>query len=132
MPIDIDATLMRVLRQLESQRAAIDRKIEVVRIAVNGASPTSEPAQRPVRRRPMSAGQRREVSRRMKKYWATRRAAASAKAIRSTAGSKTTTANKPARKTAAKKKQASRSVRAVKATRAPKATKAPKPTKEAA
>jgi hypothetical protein len=74
--------LRRVLRQLEARKEHIDRVIMAVRealTALGGAGRESPSACLPgkaVRRRRMSAAARQAVSRRMKVYWAKRRAAA--------------------------------------------------------
>jgi hypothetical protein len=81
MPVNVMATLRSALRQLEAQRAHIDRQIAGVRSALDGLG-TGAGQRRPVRstaqvrrRRRMSAAARRAVSQRMKAYWAKRKAA---------------------------------------------------------
>lgn len=81
MPIDeVTQTLRKALSRLQSERQHIDHQVAAIRTALGGAVEG-----RPVaRRRPkMSAAARREVSQRMKAYWAARRAAkAGAKAVK--------------------------------------------------
>ena len=72
MAIDVDKTLQQVVRQLEAERGLLDQRIAAVRVVVDGSRSTSV-AEAPRRRR-MSPAARREVSRRMKRYWAKRRA----------------------------------------------------------
>jgi hypothetical protein len=97
MPTDVTATLRTVLHELEAEKEHLDRQIGAVRSALDGAvpSPTRNVARqggqrrsmtaaevgagattsRPRRRRRMSAAARAAVGRRMKAYWAKRRAA---------------------------------------------------------
>jgi len=73
MAIDVDKTLQQVVRQLEAERGLLDQRIAAVRAVVDGSSRSTSVAEAPRRRR-MSPAARREVSRRMKRYWAKRRA----------------------------------------------------------
>jgi hypothetical protein len=73
MAMDVDKTLQQVLRQLEAERGLLDQRIAAVRAVVDGSSRSTSVAEAPRRRR-MSPAARREVSRRMKRYWAKRRA----------------------------------------------------------
>jgi hypothetical protein len=79
MPVNVMATLRSALRQLEAQRAHLDRQIVGVRGALDGLG-TADGGRRSVRsttrvqrRQRMSAAARRAVSQRMKAYWAKRR-----------------------------------------------------------
>src|SRR5690349_7279099 len=74
MLTDLSKTLQAALRQLEVGKQHIERQIAAVRSALDGAGGTVSTAL-PQRRR-MSAAERRAVSRRMKAYWAKRRAPA--------------------------------------------------------
>jgi hypothetical protein len=80
MPVNVTATLHRALRQLEAQRAHIDRQIAGVRSALDGLGTGASQSRsvrstaRVRRRRRMSAAARRALSQRMKAYWAKRRA----------------------------------------------------------
>jgi hypothetical protein len=67
-------TLQDALRQLESERAQVDRQITAVRMALDGVG-AGAPTSRPRRRRGMGAAARAAIGRRMKAYWAKRRAA---------------------------------------------------------
>src|ERR671924_458869 len=73
MAVDLDRILQQVLRQLETERRLLDQRIEAVSAVTDGVPRSASPGQRPRRRR-MSAAARREVGRRMKAYWAKRRA----------------------------------------------------------
>jgi hypothetical protein len=61
------------VEELNQELAAIYRAFPGLRRGGASAAPASAGAAR--RRKPMSAAQKREVSRRMKKYWADRRKA---------------------------------------------------------
>jgi hypothetical protein len=62
------------VQELQQELTAIYRAFPGLRRG--GRPATAAPSARPVRRRkPMTAAQKREVSRRMKKYWAERRKA---------------------------------------------------------
>src|SRR5262245_32626740 len=79
MPTDVVRTLRGVLAKLSAERQGIDRKIIAVREAlhaVNGLPAGGGGASRRSRRaqRRMSPAARRAVSKRMKAYWAKRRA----------------------------------------------------------
>jgi Arc/MetJ-type ribon-helix-helix transcriptional regulator len=74
MAIDVSQVLRTALRDLEAQQARLAARITAIRSALNGATAPPSAAAR-IRRRGMSAAQRAEVSRRMKAYWAKRRAA---------------------------------------------------------
>jgi histone H1/5 len=99
MPIDIDRTLRQALGELEAERQRLDQRIAAIRSALDGAVPATAPTARSPRRRRMNSAARQEVSRRMKAYWAKRRAekarAASSPASRG--------AQQPARKRAARR-----------------------------
>jgi hypothetical protein len=70
MPIDVSQTLRTALKQLKSDKEQIERQLAAIRqlLTANDASLTRR------RRRRMTAAARRAVSRRMKAYWAKRRA----------------------------------------------------------
>jgi Arc/MetJ-type ribon-helix-helix transcriptional regulator len=84
---DVSATLRKALGELEAERARIERQIAALKAALgeSGGARRGRPAGRrgrppgaatkQRRRRKFSAAQRKEVSRRMKAYWAKRRAA---------------------------------------------------------
>jgi Arc/MetJ-type ribon-helix-helix transcriptional regulator len=76
---DVNATLRRALGELEAERNRLDRQIAALRTALvetggarRGRPPGVKKATRR-RRRKFSAAQKREVSRRMKAYWAKRK-----------------------------------------------------------
>ncbi len=79
MPTNISATLRSALAGLEGERARLEQQIAAVRGALAGLDGASrgKSAGRGRRRgrRQMSAAERSAVSRRMKAYWAKRRAA---------------------------------------------------------
>jgi hypothetical protein len=70
MPVNIVPTLRYALRRLEAEKRQVDSQIAALRGAVDSVDGTG---QRRARRR-MSASARAAVSRRMKAYWAKRRA----------------------------------------------------------
>ena len=76
MANDITATLRKALGRLSSQKAQLDRQIAAIETALGalGRSPQRAGARRGGRR--MSPAAKRAVSRRMKAYWAKRRAEA--------------------------------------------------------
>ena len=76
MLTDLSKTLQTAVRQLEVDKQHIERQIATVRSALDGAGGSAWTAL-PHRRR-MSAAERRAVSRRMKAYWARKRATADA------------------------------------------------------
>lgn len=79
MTPSVTAPLHKALRQLEAEKQQIDRQITAVRAALKALGDTgrgtlaSSPRAK-ARRRGMSATRRRAVSRRMKAYWAKRKA----------------------------------------------------------
>lgn len=82
MPLDVMATFRTALAQLEAEKRRIESQIAAIRNVMDGAGQGNgvrRPAP-PRRRRKMSAAARRAVSKRMKAYWAKRRAAAHAEA----------------------------------------------------
>jgi hypothetical protein len=129
MPTDIDRTLRQALGGLEAERQRLDQRIAAIRSVLDGPVPTTAPTGRPPRRRRMNTAARQEVSRRMKAYWAKRRAekarAASSRASRSTAQPAGKRAARKARRKPAAKKSGS-AARAKRATPAKaKSAKAP-------
>lgn len=81
----VTTTLKKALTQLRTQRATLDRQIAAVEAALagfggRGGAPGRKTARAATRaRRTMTAAQKRAVSRRMKAYWKSRKAASSAK-----------------------------------------------------
>ena len=80
MAIDVTTTLRRALIQLQAEKARVDRQIAAIQSVLTSGSPQGRrkrgrPAGRKSARKGMSAATRRAVSRRMKAYWAKRRAA---------------------------------------------------------
>jgi hypothetical protein len=80
MPTNLTTTLRKALAELEAKRARLDRQITGIRqiLAEGGRGqgrrvPTRRRAKT---RKPMSAAARKALSRRMKAYWAKRRAGA--------------------------------------------------------
>ena len=84
MPVNVNATLQKALAELQAERGRIDRQIAAIH-AVLGAGrgragrASGRPAAGRRARKRMSAAQRRAVSRRMKAYWAKRKAAGKGK-----------------------------------------------------
>lgn len=78
MPTDVRSTLRKALSQLKAEKSRIDGQITAVQTALtalNGRRPMSGKALAPRRRlRTMSAAGRKAVAKRMKAYWAKRRA----------------------------------------------------------
>lgn len=72
MSVNVTAILTSALRQLETERDRVDRQVGAIRAAL-GSDNAAPKASR--RRRTMSGATRRAVSRRMKAYWAKRKAA---------------------------------------------------------
>ena len=76
MATDVLSALRRALAELHSQKDRVDRHITVMETALgalNGQRPVSGS---PRRRRRMSPDARRAIGKRMKAYWAKRRAEA--------------------------------------------------------
>ncbi|OFW45256.1 MAG: hypothetical protein A3J29_19100 [Acidobacteria bacterium RIFCSPLOWO2_12_FULL_67_14b] len=73
MPIDAQAVLKKALIQLEAQKAETEKEIRALKsaLAALGVSSPNLAGRRP--RKPMTAAERRSVSKRMKSYWAKRR-----------------------------------------------------------
>jgi hypothetical protein len=82
VPVNVVATLRKAVRGLEAEQARVEHQLTAIRIVLgtlDGAKGPAVRAERPVRprrRRRMSAAARRATSRRMKAYWAKRKAAA--------------------------------------------------------
>ena len=79
MPLDISGALRQALTKLEAEKGRIDRQIAGLRQALAAAgnnshsqAPSATTRVRRGRKR-MSAEERRQVSRRMKAFWAKRR-----------------------------------------------------------
>ena len=81
MPIDIRLPLRQALKQLQSERSRIDHQISALtdalsKIGRGAPGRAATVGKRAKRVRPkMSAAQKRAVSKRMKAYWAKKRAA---------------------------------------------------------
>ena len=82
---NVDATLRTALGELEAERNRIDRQIAALKAALGEtgrrrkkpgrpAVPSGQKTTRKRRRRKFTAAQRKEVSQRMKAYWAKRKA----------------------------------------------------------
>ncbi len=76
MANDITVTLRRALTKLSSQKQRLDRQISALETAL-GALGGAPQAGAPRGRRRMSPAARRAIGRRMKAYWAKRKADAS-------------------------------------------------------
>jgi hypothetical protein len=75
MANDITAPLRRALGRLTSQRERLDRQISAIETALGAlGGRSSQPAGVRRGRRTMSAAARRAIGRRMKAYWAKRKA----------------------------------------------------------
>jgi len=82
MAIDVTKTLQKALRELRADREKISRQIAMIQKVLGTDSQARRPRKnrvgapgKPARRR-MSAAARKAVSRRMKAYWAKRKAEA--------------------------------------------------------
>jgi hypothetical protein len=78
MANDITTTLRKALGKLTSQKARLDRQIAAIETAL-GVLGGSQRANGARGGRRMSAAARRAIGKRMKAYWAKRKAAAAAK-----------------------------------------------------
>lgn len=83
MPVDVNKTLRRALARLESEKDRIERQIEAITNALGAGGRSLRRTGRQgnpgrPRRRRVSAATRRAASRRMKAYWAKRKAGATA------------------------------------------------------
>lgn len=70
--------LNEVIRSLYEEKKKLDRLIASLEsVSANGGAPAARPSKpRRTRRRQVSAERRKEISERMRKYWAARRAKA--------------------------------------------------------
>ena len=75
MANEVSTTLRKALGKLNSQKAQLDRQISAIEAAL-GVLGGRARANGPRRRRSMSAAARRAIGKRMKAYWAKRRAGA--------------------------------------------------------
>ena len=81
MALNVTGALRKALSYLEREKAGIDRQIRAVQSALAALAGRTSPAPPGLRSRPtpqhrrMSAAARRKIGRRMKAYWAKRRAA---------------------------------------------------------
>ena len=82
MSVNVMPTLRKAVRELEAEKARIDRQLTAIRGllgSLDNAKSRAAGVTRQIRtrqRRRMSAAARRAVSHRMKTYWAKRKAAA--------------------------------------------------------
>ena len=82
MPVDVRATLGKAVRELEAEKARIDRQLGAIRGllgSLDSAKGRTVGVARRVRTRRgrrMGAAERRAISQRMKAYWAKRKAVA--------------------------------------------------------
>lgn len=74
MATKVTATLQQALRELQAERQLVERRIIAIQAVLSGGRNSGRPA-RPSRRQTWNAAARTAVSRRMKAYWAKRRAA---------------------------------------------------------
>ena len=99
MPVDVTETLRKALHQLEEEKTKLESRIAAVRAALDGvprrkatAGARAGAPQGGRRRRRLSAAARRAVSRRMKTYWAKRKAAAGKRQAEASAKGKASSA----------------------------------------
>jgi len=82
--MNVNAAIQQAIAQLESERRQIDSKIAALRDVLKPASggragrKAAGRKAKKSKRKPMTAAQKKAVSRRMKKYWAERRKAKAA------------------------------------------------------
>ena len=76
MANDITATLRKALGKLTSQKQRLDRQISAIETALGALGGRSQQADGARRGRRMSPAARRAIGRRMKAYWAKRKAEA--------------------------------------------------------
>ena len=76
MANDITATLRKALGKLTSQKQRLDRQISAIETALGALGGRSRQANGPGGGRRMSPAARRAIGRRMKAYWAKRKAEA--------------------------------------------------------
>jgi hypothetical protein len=75
MPVDVMPMLRAALRSLEAQRAQLDERIAALSAALTSTDTAMRSLRRArSRRKPLSSAARQAISRRMKAYWAKRRA----------------------------------------------------------
>jgi hypothetical protein len=74
MPDNVRITLQRALTKLNSEKLQIERRIAALETALGALVGRSGTADIRRRRRTMSAKARRAIGRRMKAYWAKRKA----------------------------------------------------------
>jgi hypothetical protein len=85
MPVSVMATLRKAVRELEAEKTLIERHLTAVRGLLGSLGGAKSRAVRvgslgrPRRRRRMTGEARGAISRRMKAYWAKRKAAAKQK-----------------------------------------------------
>lgn len=77
MANDITVTLRRALTKLSSQKQRLDRQISAIETALGALGGAPQAAGAPRGRRRMSPAARRAIGKRMKAYWAKRKADAS-------------------------------------------------------
>jgi hypothetical protein len=75
MPDQVVTLLRKQFTRLETERKQIDRQLSAIRNALTTLDGRPETNGMPRRRRAMSAAARRAVGKRMRAYWAKRRAA---------------------------------------------------------
>ena len=76
MATDVLGTLRKALAELHSEKSRVDRHISAVETALSALNGQPSVSGSHRRRRRMSAAARRAVGKRMKAYWAKRRAEA--------------------------------------------------------
>ena len=78
MAVNIQTTLRATLTKLNADRAKVDHQISILRTALAGLNGRIQVRRLQPVRRPMSAAARKAIGKRMKAYWAKRRAKQSA------------------------------------------------------
>ena len=73
MPVHTEAILKKALIKLHAEKVEIEKEIRSVRAALHALGVPSPDLAGRKRRKPMTAAEKRSVSRRIKAYWAKRR-----------------------------------------------------------
>lgn len=77
MVSDAQTALKRTLKRLQAEKARTEKQIKAVSAALQALGVSAQNLATRRKRRPMDAAERRLVSRRMRAYWAKRKAAKS-------------------------------------------------------
>ncbi len=93
MPTTVDRILQNALAQLKAERDKLDRRIGAIESALSDGKvdrPVSAQPKRPQGRRRVSEATRRAIARKLKAYWAKRRAGMGKGRAKKAAGARAT------------------------------------------